>query len=177
MTRFAESLSALSTDLAAGGRERRTADPVCDFCGWPSSSVPGMLSGPGASICSDCVEHAHRTVLPAVRTARAAPAAAPQLVPLTAPRAGPPPDPREPVLARARQADALLDQVAASCAQGLEAAGALAGSIERFLASASSDKLLLLLPWDELSRAASALGRLARTIEEGKIEAAGVART
>lgn len=182
MSRLQQALSDLRTSLANARLGAGASDPVCGFCGWPRSAVPVLLTGPGAAICSVCVEHAWRTVLPGIAGSGVATSPAdPQLInsiPLSA-RAGEPPSGRvaEHVRQRAGQVTKLLDQVSSARVQLIEKAGALAWAIERYLESASSDKLVLALPWDELSDVAILMERVAKVLASGRGEADEIARS
>ena len=176
-------MSDLRGALASARRGSDESEDACGFCGWPRSTVPVMLTGPGGVICSVCVEHAYRTVLPGLAAGASAVDVPPEqplisAIPLTA-RAGAPPPNRvaEHVRQRAAQVTKLLDQVTGARLALLAEAEKLAWAIERYLESASSDKLLLALPFDDLAELARLLERVAQVLHEGQAEARTVGRS
>ena len=178
MSRLQDALAELRSALGHARLGNGASEEVCGFCGWPRSAVQALLTGPGGAICSVCVEHAWRTVLPGIAGGGNEPSPEATLIPLAA-RAGQSAPQRvaEHVRQRASQVTKLLDQVTSARAQLIGRAEALSWSIERYLESASSDKLLLALPWDELSALALLLERLAKVLEAGKREADEVGRS
>lgn len=189
MSRLQEALAELRNTLANARRGPANAEEACGFCGWPRSAVPVMLTGPGGAICSVCVEHAFRTVLPGLAAGASStepPADQPRLItgiPLAARDGAPAPQNArsrrvaEHVRQRADQVTKLLDQVDTARGQLIEKAEALAWSIERYLESATSDKLLLALPFDDLVQVAWLLEQVASVIKQGQAEARTVGRT
>lgn len=181
MSRLKEALGDLRAALAQSRRGPTESEDACAFCGWPRSAVPIMLTGPGGAICSVCVEHAFKTVLPGLQAGASAPDPEPALItsiPLASRDGAPPPNRiAEHVRQRAAQVTKLLDQVDGARKALLAEAESLAWAIERYLESASSDKLLLALPFDELSALAQLLQRFAAILSDGQREADEVARS
>lgn len=178
MSQFAEALSTLRVRLAVARRGALPGEERCGFCGWPRSAVPALLTGPAGAICSVCVEHAWKTVLPGMlgTPAEAPPESSRVRLLVSRPQTSPPPL-AEHVRTRATQATRLLDQVTTARSDLIARTEALAWAIEQFLGAASSDKLLLALPWDELRGLAVLLADTAEALRAGEREAHEVART
>ena len=178
MSRLQQALADLRTALGSARLGAHPTEEVCGFCGWPRSAVPVLLTGPGAAICSVCVEHAWRTVLPGVGGGAPQDPALITAIPLAA-RSGENPPGRlaEHVRQRAGQVTKLLDQVSSARVQLLDRVAALAWAVERYLESATSDKLLLALPWDELADLTIMLERAAAVLKDGRAETGEVGRS
>lgn len=181
MSRLKECLGDLRAALALTRRGAHESEDACGFCGWPRSAVPVMLIGPGGAICSVCVEHAYKTVLPGLQAGASAPDPEPALItsiPLASRDGAPPPNRvAEHVRQRAAQVTKLLDQVGEAKSSLLKEAEALAWAIERYLESANSDKLLLALPLDELGAVAQLMERFAAILNDGRREADEIGRS
>jgi hypothetical protein len=178
MSQLAEALSDLRTRLALARRGASPGEERCGFCGWPRSAVPALLIGPAGAICSVCVEHAWKTVLPGMlgTPQEAPPDVSPMLVLASRP-AGAKAPLAEHVQTRANQVTRLLEQVSTARSDLLARAEALGWAIEQFLGAASSDKLLLALPWDELLGIARLLEDFAAALKAGETEAGDVGRS
>ena len=163
MSKLQDSLKKLREELAV---DRGTAAPalVCAFCGFPQSVVPALLTGPGGAICSDCLEHAHSVVLPGIL-------GKPAETPVASHR-----KPSDPIQERTRQTRSLLEQVDDSRGDVQVGLLAFVRSLENFLESASSEKLLLCLPWPELKNMAATMRRVAATLDAGEDEADAIAK-
>jgi hypothetical protein len=167
MSTLQEALKKVRQELAALASNAPAPEPSCAFCGWPKTAVPALLAGPGGAICSDCLEHAYTVVLPGI-LGNSAPAD-------TAAPVHRPPG-RDSFSARTQQTRSLLEQVDGTRGEAVERLGAFVMSLEKFLESAASEKLLLCLPWPEILPVAAALRTLAQTLEAGEQEAVGIAK-